>query len=91
MGSEIRGKFAEINIDSLKIALLHGEEVELLTSLINTGSYDVVIHGHTHEIRVEMKGKTLVINPGEVCGYLSERSTIAILDTTVKDARIITI
>jgi len=30
-----------------------------------------------------------VINPGEVCGYLSEKSTIALLDTQTKDAKII--
>jgi len=38
---------------------------------------------------VQKKGKTLVINPGEVCGYLTGKSTIAILDTTKCDARII--
>ncbi len=87
--AEIRGNFAEINVDGLKIALLHGEEQELLKSLIETDSYDVVVHGHSHEAITYTKGKTLVINPGEVCSYLSGKSTMAILDTATKEVRIV--
>jgi len=88
-GAEIRDSFAEVKVGGLKIALLHGEESELLQSLINTESYDVVIHGHLHEARTYKKGKTLVINPGEVCGYLSGKSTIALLDTRTQEAKIV--
>lgn len=87
--AEIRGNFAEVKVDGLKIALLHGEEEELLQSLINTESYDVVVHGHFHEAKIYKKGKTIIINPGEVCGYLSEKSTIALLDTETKEAKIV--
>lgn len=89
LDAEIRGRFAEITVDGLKIAMLHGEEEELVRSLINTGSYDVVIHGHTHEAKTYRKGKTLIINPGEVCGYLTEKSTIALLNTETLDTKII--
>lgn len=89
LDAEIRGRFAEVVIGGLKIAMLHGEEEELLRSLVNTGSYDVVVHGHTHEAKTYRKGKTLVVNPGEVCGYLTEKSTIAILNTETLDAKII--
>jgi putative phosphoesterase len=89
LGAEIRGKFAEVMVDGLRIALLHGDDGELLRSLIDVESYDVILHGHTHEARIWRKGKTLVINPGEVCGYLSEKPTIAILDTQTRNAKII--
>ncbi len=69
--------------------MVHGEEGELLQSLINVGGYDVIIHGHTHEPKTYQKGKTLVINPGEVCGYLTEKPTIATLDTKTLKAKII--
>jgi len=81
LGAEIRGKFAEVIVNGLRIALLHGDEVELLRSLIDVASYDVIIHGHTHEAKTYRKGKTLIINPGEVCGYLSKKPSIAILNT----------
>ena len=87
--AEIRGGFAEIVINGLKIALLHGEDEELLQSLINTESYDVVVHGHSHAARTHKKGKTIVINPGEVCGYLSKKCTVALLDTETREAKIV--
>jgi len=34
IGAQIRGRFAEICVDGLKIAMLHGEDEELLTSLM---------------------------------------------------------
>jgi putative phosphoesterase len=40
---------------------------------------DFVIHGHTHRPRYEQR-EPVVINPGEACGWLTGRSTIATLD-----------
>jgi hypothetical protein len=91
IGGEIRGKFAEISVDKIKIALLHGEEEELLRSLIETEGYDVVIYGHTHEADIHRKGRTLVINPGEICGYLTGHSTLSVLDTQKLDVRTISL
>lgn len=87
--AQIRGRFAEIDIGKMKIAMTHGEEEELLRSLIDVGSYDVVVHGHTHEVKTYRKGKTLVVNPGEICGYLSGESTLALLDTETLNVEII--
>ena len=78
---EIKGLFAEVRMGELRIALLHGHEEELLRSLISCGAYDVVVHGHTHRASVRREGRTLVVNPGEVCGYLYGKPTLAILDT----------
>jgi len=78
---EIRGLFAEVRAGGLRIALLHGHEDELLRSVIACGGYDVVVHGHTHRASVRREGGTLVVNPGEVCGYLYGKPTLALLDT----------
>jgi len=95
-GLEIRGEFAEVKIDGLRIALLHGGEPggppgasELLRSLVSARCYDVIVHGHLHQARIYREDETLVINPGEVCGYLSGKSTVAILDTEKVEAKII--
>jgi hypothetical protein len=53
------------------------------------GGYDIIIHGHTHEAKTYHKGRTLVINPGEACGYLTGKPTIATLDTKTLDVKII--
>jgi len=86
---ELRGNFAEITADGLRIALLHGGDVELLEALIDQERFDVVVHGHTHVAEIHRKGKTLVVNPGEVCGYLTGKSTLALLDTAKREAKII--
>jgi len=88
-GLEIRGNFAQITAESVKIALLHGTEEELLKALVDSGSFDVIVHGHTHNAEVYQKGRTLVVNPGEVCGYLSGKSTIALLDVDKRKARLV--
>jgi putative phosphoesterase len=97
-GLDIRGIFAEMKIDNLRVALLHGGEPgsppgpsELLKSLIESECYDVIIHGHVHDAKAYRKGKRLIINPGEVCGYLTEKPSIAIWDTRTMDVKIIPI
>jgi putative phosphoesterase len=87
IGAEIRGKFAYVDVDGLKIALLHGDETDLLHSLLELESHDVVVSGHSHVPKTYRKGKTVVINPGEACGYLSGQPTISILYTDTLDVK----
>ena len=89
IGADLRGFFAEISVDGLKIALLHGHDEELLNSIINSEAYDVAVHGHTHQAKVQRVGSTLVINPGEVCGYLTGKSTMVTLDLKTLDVEIV--
>jgi putative phosphoesterase len=86
---EIHGNFAEVAVDNVKIALLHGSDEELLKSLIESESFDVIVHGHSHNAEIYRKGGTLVVNPGEVCGYLSGKSTISLFDTINREAKIV--
>jgi putative phosphoesterase len=72
--------FKELEVDERKIAVIHGTTEALVDALLNSGKYDVVIRGHTHQMAVS-DGKTMVINPGEVGGYLSGEKTVILLDT----------
>ncbi|MGC9051468.1 YfcE family phosphodiesterase, partial [Pyrobaculum sp.] len=63
-----------------RVAVYHGTSPVLLRALVESGIYDVVIYGHTHQAAVERRGKTLVVNPGELCGCLTGRSTYAVID-----------
>ncbi len=78
--AQVEGRFKELEVAGLRIAILHGDDQELLTSLINTGGFDVIVHGHTHKAESYKRGRTLIVNPGETCGYLTGEPTIAILD-----------
>lgn len=88
---EVRERFALIDAEGFKIALLHGDETQLLDALTACESLDAIVHGHAHTTRTESKGNVLIINPGEVCGYLTGKSTLALLDTAKKEAKIIQI
>ncbi len=86
---EARGRFAEIDAEDFKIALHHGEETELQNSLVNCGGFDCIVSGHTHIAVNKAKGKTLVVCPGELCGYLYGKPTLALLNTVRRKARIV--
>lgn len=41
---------------------------------------DVIVTGHTHQVGVERRDGKLFINPGECCGWVTGRCTVATLD-----------
>ena len=50
---------------------------------------DVVITGHTHEVVNESNNGQLLLNPGECCGWVNERCTVAVLDLKALSAEVI--
>ncbi|MEM2210187.1 MAG: metallophosphoesterase [Nitrososphaerales archaeon] len=90
IGAEIKGDFTEIEIEGLKIALLHGVYQPIIIALAKSGNYNIIVHGHTHNQRCEKIHEALIINPGEACGYITGRRSIAILDTTTLKVDFIT-
>jgi putative phosphoesterase len=53
--------------------------------------YDVLIYGHTHKPDIGKTGRTLVINPGELGGWVTGKSSLAMLDLESMEADIILI
>ncbi|MCX8150963.1 MAG: metallophosphoesterase [Candidatus Bathyarchaeota archaeon] len=86
---ELRGRFAEITVDGFKIALLHGDETDLLNALFACDCFDAVVYGHVHTLTIRRNSKKLIINPGEACGYLTGKPTVGLLDTKHREAKII--
>ena len=72
--------FKELEVGGRKIAVIHGTNELLVDALRKSGKYDLVIRGHTHHTEI-VKGQTMVINPGETCGYVSGVKTVILLDT----------
>ncbi|MCC6927530.1 MAG: YfcE family phosphodiesterase [Gemmatimonadaceae bacterium] len=48
-------------------------------------SHGVVVHGFTHREEMMIRGETLIVNPGEGCGWLHGEPGGAILDTATKE------
>jgi len=80
---------AEIEYKGKKIVLTHGTYPKVVEALYKSGLYDIVVYGHTHEVYIGKYGDTRVINPGEACGYLTGRRTIAVYDVDRDEVRII--
>lgn len=58
-----------------KIALAHElEEID------KSQKYDFVFYGHTHNFEIKSEDNTLYVNPGECGGWLTGKSTVAIID-----------
>ena len=69
-----------------RILMLH--EPDEVDALAQSGAYDIIFYGHTHQIDIR-KGAVLVINPGEACGWTTGRETVGILDLKTMDVEIV--
>jgi hypothetical protein len=88
---KITGTFARIDVGGMRIALLHGNDRELLETLTACGSLDLLVYGHTHRPEIRRAGSLLRVNPGEVYGHLTGRSTVALIDTVQRSGEIVDI
>ena len=87
----IAGPFARIEEGGVSIGLMHGHDRRLFETLCSCSALDVLVYGHTHKPEVRRQGPLLIINPGEVYGHLTGKSTIAVLDTKSRKVRILEI
>ncbi len=74
-------------IEGLKFAVMH--EPLFVDSLASSGDFDFILYGHTHQAESYSVGGTKVVNPGELCGYLTGKSSFAILNTAQKEVEIV--
>lgn len=80
------GRFAVIEFDGVRLAVLHGEELDEVDRYVDSGSFDLVCYGHHHERRLDEMEETIVLNPGAHFPTVSEKDrTVAILDTDGPD------
>ena len=79
----------QVNLGNRKIVILH--EPNDIDNLIKSQNYDIIIYGHTHSPVIEKHDRTLVINPGECCGWLSGKSTVATADLDNMTAEIVNV
>ncbi len=76
----LHGDFAVVTLGGLRFALTHYPEIA--RPLAASGQFDVVCYGHDHQAHHETVGHTLLLNPGELFGGLTGRSSFILFDTT---------
>jgi len=82
-------EFHQIELDKRKIAICHYPKLADLLS--KTQEYDAVFFGHTHQAGMGTHGKTLILNPGAICGIKEgeyKEATFAIYETSDNSAEL---
>lgn len=87
----IEDEILELNADGVKMVVIHGTDERIINALARSHLYDILIRGHTHRYEIRECGRTILINPGEVCGYVTGVKSVALLDTKKREVRIINI
>ncbi|HEY6219110.1 MAG TPA: metallophosphoesterase [Gemmatimonadaceae bacterium] len=53
--------------------------------------HEIVVHGHVHKQEMKTRGETLIVNPGESCGWVYGKPSAAILDLDTRQVEFITL
>jgi putative phosphoesterase len=77
-GERIQPQIREFEINGKKIALMH--EPQIIEVLAQSGRFDLIVYGHMHEVDIRKINNSLIINPGEACGWLYGKATVVVLD-----------
>ncbi|MFA5925480.1 MAG: metallophosphoesterase [Parcubacteria group bacterium] len=89
----LSSRFLEFSIEGIRFGVFHGDDENMNACLTESQMFDVLCLGHTHKPLIGQKGKTLVVNPGSLIGYMAETgiqpATVALYDTATKKAEII--
>jgi putative phosphoesterase len=78
-----------VTLDGHSLAMIHGDNEEVLGNLITSGRQAYVFHGHTHRRRDQTVGRTRVINPGALGGTRRQSYSFCILDLATGEARFV--
>ncbi len=81
MGHELFGSPHSLTIGEHKILLVH--DIGDVTAR-SIKAHHFVIHGAEHQQSMKTRGDTLIINPGESCGWIHGAPTAAVLDLDSK-------
>tara|TARA_B100001109_G_C18579327_1_gene342537 strand:+ start:90 stop:581 length:492 start_codon:yes stop_codon:yes gene_type:complete len=68
-----------IKLFNRDIAIFH-EPDSIEEFIVENQNFDIILHGHTHRYREEVKNKTIIFNPGESAGFLEGKNAIGVID-----------
>ncbi|MBC5793295.1 MAG: metallophosphoesterase [Nanohaloarchaea archaeon] len=63
---EFHNNIAELELSGNEIAVYHGTEESIVESLVESGSYEYVLRGHTHQKKVSECNGAIELNPGGI-------------------------
>jgi putative phosphoesterase len=79
--------FGDLELEGVRIALLHSHERRKFLEVLDSPDYQVVCYGHTHIAENERRDGKLVLNPGAL--YRASKHSIAVLELPACEASIV--
>lgn len=79
----------EIKISQRSLFCMH--EPYALEAACESARYDLILYGHTHKLEYRRSGRMIILNPGEVCGWLTNLPTCALVDLQLLRVEIFTV
>jgi putative phosphoesterase len=86
-GQTCHGLFGDLELEGVRVALLHSHERRRFRQAIDSGDYRLVCYGHTHVAAVDRHGETLAVNPGAI--YRATPHSVAVVDLPAVEATIV--
>ncbi|MGQ9814289.1 MAG: YfcE family phosphodiesterase [Candidatus Roseilinea sp.] len=83
------GADARLDFDGHRVAAAHGDDANLVETLLFSRAYEWVFCGHSHSRALESHGATRLLNPGALGGRRTEPRSVAIIDLTCGEAEFI--
>jgi len=78
-----------IELGGKRIFASHMPKQETIDALADSGKFDIILSGHTHSMVTKKHKNVLIVNPGELCGYITNKPTFAIINTETMETEII--
>ena len=67
-----------LEIGGKNFVLMH--EPFIVEKLAETKNFDFVLYGHLHKVDIRRMGTCVILNPGEIYGYISGKCSFAVID-----------
>ncbi len=78
IGATLHEPFGDVELEGRRIAFLHGDDQRLMKDVEQSGYFDYLFYGHTHQAKEHRTGPTRVINPGAL--HRARPKTFVVLD-----------
>jgi hypothetical protein len=85
IGGRLESQWWEARLGGRRILVMH--EPRGVVDVAAAGDWDLVVYGHTHERDERRVGGTLIVNPGEACGWLGGIASVAVWDSDTHEVR----
>jgi len=86
-GQTCHGHIGSLELDGLRIALIHSDNQQLFRETIAGQQWDLVCYGHTHVAEHHLEGRTLVLNPGAV--FRANPRTVSVVTLPSLDVEVV--